>query len=172
MKKNGNITLIGMAGVGKSTIGKELAQDLSFDFLDVDDLIKTQDGLETQPLIDKLGEEGFLRKEEETILSLRGISRTVIAPGGSCIYSQRAMDFLKKVSLIIFLHSSYEAIKRRIPDLDTRGIVSLKKKGLKQLYKERLLLYQHYADKTVTVPDDFDVNSIVADIKSLLKESV
>ena len=79
----------------------------------------------------------------------------------------RFRRILRKNNSIIFLNASYESIKDRLSDLDTRGIVGLKTKGLERLYKERFTLYQRYADITITLPDDINVKNIISEIKSL-----
>lgn len=167
MKKVNNITLIGMAGVGKTTIGKELAEFLNYKLIDTDDLTEQKNNATFQEMIDKFGENFCLQKEEEAILNIGNISKSIVVTGGSCVYSEKAMDFLKKISLAIFLHSSYESIEKRIPNLDTRGIIGLKTKTLKELYNERLPLYQKYADETIFIPDNFEVDNVLKEIKSI-----
>lgn len=148
-----NITLIGMSGVGKSRIGKLLAAELNYRFVDIDRIIEKQYGKRLQNIVDCLGDEEFLKLEENAILSIGEASNAVICPGGSSIYSEKAMKFLKGISKIVFLNASLEQIKRRVPDFSGRGIVGLKEKGLERLFEERLPLYRKYADKTVDLSD-------------------
>ncbi|RLG14690.1 MAG: hypothetical protein DRN66_01430, partial [Candidatus Nanohalarchaeota archaeon] len=91
--KNMNITLIGMAGVGKSFIGKHLAERLNCTFVDIDEVIEKKTSLTLQQIIDTHGEEEFLKIEERAILRLNGFNNSIISPGGSIIYSKKAMDF-------------------------------------------------------------------------------
>jgi shikimate kinase len=146
-----NITLIGMSGVGKSRIGKLLSKRLNYGFIDVDRLIEKANNKKLQDLIDCLGNEKFLELEENAILSIGRVSDSVISSGGSSIYSEKAMDFLKSISLVVFLDASLEEIRRRTVDFSGRGIVGLKEKGLERLFLERLPFYQRYADITVDV---------------------
>ncbi len=162
MRKNKykNITLIGMPGVGKSVLGRKLAKRLGCKFLDIDEVIKKQIGLDPQEIIDKFGEKRVLEIEEEIVLNLGYINNYIISPGGSIVYSKKAMLFLKKISKIIFLHASFRSIKRRLLNISTRGIIGLKEKNLKELYKERNPLYKKYADIVVEVPDNLDVTNL------------
>jgi shikimate kinase len=160
-----------MAGVGKSVLGKELAKRLRYEFVDVDCLIEERLGLTLQQIIDRWGEDRFLEIEQEAVLGLNGAERTIISPGGSVIYSPRAMKFLKGHSKVVFLNAPIESIERRIPNQSTRGIIGIKGKKLKELFYERAALYQKYADVTIDIPDAFDQNSILADIIQKLKLS-
>jgi len=159
-----NITLTGMPGVGKSVIGKELAKRLNYKFLDIDKIIEKKTKLNLQQIIDKFGDDKFLEIEEKTILELGKFDNCIISPGGSIIYSAEAMKFLKKNSVVVFLDFSLKSIKNRISNLPTRGIVGLKKKGLEALFNERMTLYKKYADITVKMSEDFDINGAVKNI--------
>lgn len=137
-----------MPGVGKSIVGKALAEGLSYSFLDIDVLLEQQQGKKLQEIIGEMGEEGFLRLEEKIILSLTP-TNTIISPGGSVIYSSPAMDHLKDISTIVYLFAPYETIEKNITNLETRGIIGLKEMGLFGIYNERVPLYEKYADITV-----------------------
>jgi len=145
-----NIVLIGMPGSGKSTIGEKLARKLNYDFVDVDDLIIRDTGMDLQDYIDKFGEEEFLNIEEKTVLGLN-LQSCVIAPGGSVVYSQKAINHLRRDSLVIFLDLSLKIVKSRIRDLDRRGIVYLRKKPYEELFHERRVLCKKYSDITLDV---------------------
>ena len=165
-----NITLIGMAGVGKSSIGQELARELNFGFVDVDERIEDQFHLKLQKIVDRLGEERFLKVEEQAVLDLGPIDRCVISPGGSIVYSGKAMGFLRMNSKVIFLDASFESIKKRIPDESTRGIIGLKGRKLKDLYRERAPLYRKYAEFTVTLADHLEKGTVVREILQILAD--
>jgi shikimate kinase len=158
-----NITLIGMAGVGKSVIGKALAKRLSFRFLDTDKIIENKMGMGLQEIIDEFGEESFLNIEEETTLGLKLSDKCVISTGGSIVYSKKAMKFLKKNSTVIFLDAPLRTIDSRVIDRVTRGIIHLKK-GLPGIYKERLPLYKKYADIKIKLSQDYNRGSVVKNI--------
>ena len=78
-----NITLIGMAGAGKSTIGRVLAKRLEYTFIDVDRLITEKAGVPLQVLIDKQGDSSFVKLEEEAILNLGQVEKCMAERGGA-----------------------------------------------------------------------------------------
>ena len=117
----GNVTLIGMPGSGKTTIGKALAQALDMEFLDTDREIERLHGGTLAQLIAVHGQDGFRRLEEEVNAGLR-VERTVIAPGGSVIYGPEAMAHLRAISRVIYLRLSYENVAARLGDLTARGV--------------------------------------------------
>lgn len=159
-----NITLIGMPGVGKSYIGKELAKRLDYEFIDVDEVIEEKTKTKLQDIIDNLGDEEILKIEEGCVLELGGCDNHIISPGGSIVYSPEAMEFLKKTSVVVYLKDSLESIQKRLTNQETRGIVGLKEKGLKALFDERTALYEKYADITVQIREDFNANEVVNNI--------
>ncbi len=159
-----NITLIGMPGVGKTTLGKELAKKLNYDFIDVDDIIEKKAKLKLQQIITRFGDNEFLKIEEKCVLELGEPDNCIISTGGSIVYSAEAMKFLKKISVVIFLDDSLKNINNRISNRSTRGIIGLKKKGLEALFNERAPLYKKYADITVKMPEDFNINRVVKNI--------
>lgn len=156
-----NITLIGMAGAGKSTIGKALAKRLNYTFIDVDGLITQRAGMSLQALIDKQGDSAFIRFEEEAVLGLEQLDNCVISPGGSVVYSKKAMSHLKNISKIIFLDAPFRSIVRRIPNARKRGIVGLRDRSLKELFEERLILYNKYADFSIKIRGRENVTGLV-----------
>ena len=155
-----NITLIGMAGAGKSAIGKELAARLGYGFVDIDEIIEEKTGLKLQQLLDDSGEDKFLEIEERTVLELGEVDKCVISPGGSVAYSEKAMKFLQENSVVIFLNAPFESIEKRLTNKEVRGIVGFKKRTLKTLHKERLILYRTYKDLEIEMTEECDINSI------------
>ncbi len=160
-----------MPGVGKSAIGRQLALRLNYRFIDVDEIIEDRNKLKLQEILDGFGDSKFIDIEKKAVLELGKIDNCVIAPGGSVIYSPEAMEFLKGISLIVFLDASFKTIQRRLRNLDVRGIVGLKKKGLKALFNDRLVLYNRYAGLTIEIDDDSDVDGIVAVIVPRIAQS-
>jgi len=162
-----NITLIGMAGAGKSTIGRALAKHLGYTFIDVDHLIREKTGMPLQTLIDKEGDMAFIRFEEEAILRIEQVDRSVISPGGSVIYSEKAMTHLKTISKIIFLDTAFRSIAKRLPNARKRGIVGLGDRSLKELFEERMVLYQKYADFSIKLNGKENIQEITEKIIEL-----
>ena len=146
--KSESIVLIGMAGVGKSTIGNSLAKALGFDFIDVDDYISKKEGKTLQEIIDAEGEEAFLEIEKRRMHEI-DLTRRVVAPGGSIIYHADLMEYLKQHSTLVYLDDSFENIEEKLTDALIRGIVGLKSKSLRQIYDERRPLCLKYADITL-----------------------
>ena len=147
-----NVTLIGMSGVGKSGTGKILARKLGYAFVDVDRRLEAKARKPLQEILDVLGDDLFVGAETAEVLALAGIDRAVIAPGGSVVYSDDAMRFLKRVSRVVWLYAPVEAIEARI-DPSGRGIVGLKARTFRELYAEREELYAKAADHVVAVRD-------------------
>lgn len=145
---SGNIILIGMPGSGKSTCGVVAAKLLLKNFFDTDLLIQNREGQRLQQIIDEKGLDYFARAEEEAVLSL-DIAGTVIATGGSVVYSSAAMEHLRRMGKVIYLHLEYETMCRRIQNLDSRGVVLQAGYTLQDMYKERLPLYRRYADAVI-----------------------
>ena len=145
---SGNIILIGMPGSGKSPCGVVAAKLLLKNFFDTDLLIQNREGQRLQQIIDEKGLDYFARAEEEAVLSL-DIAGTVIATGGSVVYSPAAMDLLRRMGKVIYLHLEYETMCRRIQNLDSRGVVLQAGYTLQDMYKERLPLYRRYADAVI-----------------------
>lgn len=141
-----SITLIGMAGVGKSTLGRIVARNLGLEFVDVDERIKNRVGSQLQSFIEKQGDEALMKVEEEVIMSLTPGNNYLISTGGSAVYSEKAMSYLKEWSTIVLLEDSFSHISSRIKNPGKRGVVGLKDQTLKQLFAERRSLYRKYAD--------------------------
>ena len=95
-----NIILIGMPGAGKSTVGVILAKMLGRTFIDTDIAIQEKSQRLLQDIIDTEGPEAFLKIEERTLLSLDG-HHSVIATGGSVVFSGKAMESLKKDGVVV-----------------------------------------------------------------------
>ncbi len=143
-----NVVLIGMPGSGKSTCGVVAAKMLLKNFFDTDLLIQNLEGASLQSIINDNGTRYFESAEEKAILSL-DIQGTVIATGGSVIYSDKAMEHLKSLGKIIYLHLEYEQMCSRINNMSTRGILMKNGETLRDMYNERLPLYKKWADVTI-----------------------
>lgn len=143
-----NIVLIGMPGCGKSTCGVIVAKMLLKNFFDTDLLIQNIEGISLQDIIDTKGIEYFEKAEEEAILNL-DIKGTVIATGGSVVYSDKAMEHLKSLGIVVFLNLGFENMEKRISNFKTRGVVMRKGNTLLDMYNERLPLYKKWADITI-----------------------
>lgn len=148
MLKMVNITLIGMPGAGKSTIGVLLAKSLLMDFVDTDLLIQQKYSSSLCDIINKKGIEEFLKIENDVICS-RSFSNCVIATSGSAVYGEEAMEKLKAAGKVIYLKLSPEELEKRINNIHTRGIAMKEGTTIAALYGERAPLYEKYADITI-----------------------
>lgn len=143
-----NITLIGMPGVGKSTIGVVLAKVLGYQFLDSDLLIQKQEKRRLSQIIEEEGYKGFQEVENRVNASIE-VENTVIATGGSVVYCEDAMKHLKSTGTVVYLKLSLDALSKRLGNLKGRGVLLREGQTLADLYDERTPLYEKYADIVV-----------------------
>lgn len=156
-----DITLIGMPGSGKSTVGVLLAKTLGFQFVDTDLIIQQREGALLQDILDSRGVEAFLDCEEAAIRTL-DCARTVISPGGSAVCRAGAMDHLKALGRVVYLHVPLAELERRVSNITTRGIAMAPGEGLADVYAQREPLYRRYADLTVEVAEGMALEETVA----------
>jgi shikimate kinase len=145
-----------------------LAKRLGRYFLDTDVFIQAVSGRSLQEIIDSEGLENFCQLEAEHIL---GIDRTncVIATGGSAIYSEEAMNHLKQSGRVVHLNLPLDMIRKRLTNLNGRGVVINKGKTLDDLYNQRTPLYRKWADVTIDccrLTHEQVVEKIVDDLKA------
>lgn len=145
-----NIVLIGMPGVGKSTVGVILAKVLGYQFVDADLVIQEREERLLSEIIEQDGLEGFLKAEEEANIHVaRTAKKAVVATGGSVVYCENAMEHLRETGTIVYLKLDYHTLDRRLSNLKGRGVVLKDGQDLKGLYEERVPLYEKYADVIV-----------------------
>ena len=115
-----SISLIGMAGAGKSSVGRELAKRLGFRLIDSDALIEGQYGKRLQNILE---DEGYIRLREIENIVLKDIqfNETILSTGGSAVYSNEAMVHLQQNSKVIFLEVPFNQILERVPSFLDRG---------------------------------------------------
>ena len=136
-----NIILIGMPGVGKSTLGVVLAKVLGFQFIDADLLIQEQERKKLHQIIKEVGINGFMEIENQVNASIEA-ERSVIATGGSVVYCRQAMSHLKEIGTVVYLKVSLSTLEKRLGNLKRRGVILKKGQTLKDLYEERVPLYE------------------------------
>lgn len=155
-----------MPGAGKSTLGPLLAKDLSLEIEDLDKLINKKTKISMNEFIEKNGEDKLLKLEEELTLPL-DLKGKMFIPGGSIIYSKKAMKKLKKETFIIHLKVPREILKSRLKNIDIRGIIGLKRYGFDKLFDMRSILYEKYADAVVLVNNETE-----DEIRRILKKTI
>lgn len=149
-----NIVLIGMPGVGKSTVGVVLAKVMGYQFVDADLVIQEKEKKLLCEIIEEVGAEGFIEVENR-INSRIEAQHAIIATGGSVVYGKEAMAHLKEIGTVVYLKLPYEELDRRLKDIKGRGVVLKAGQTLRDLYEERVPLYEKYADITV---DEYQLN--------------
>ncbi len=152
-----------MPSSGKSTVGVIVAKHLGMSFVDTDVFLQTQQNKKLQDIINTDGIERFLEIEENTILSL-DLSNTVIATGGSAVYSEKAMKHLKANGIVIYLNINMKTVNRRLKNIKTRGVVLGPGQTLGEIYQKRKPLYEKYADIII----DSSRNSINETIEAII----
>ena len=166
--KKGNIILIGMPGSGKTTIGTEVSEKIGYGYIDSDSVIVAREGKRLSEIIEEVGREAFLDIEAKVNSELCA-DRCVIATGGSVIYRDFAMQKLKEMGTIVYLKLPYEVIEKRLGDLKKRGVALKEGFTLRDLYEERVPLYEKYADVTVELFGDTIAKSVDEVVKALGK---
>lgn len=145
VKPDGCVTLVGMAGSGKTTVGKALANLLGWVQVDVDHVIEAAYGMRLQDVTDRMTKEEFLDVEADAICNLN-VKRTVLSPGGSAVYRQRAVDYLRSLGPIVFLDVPTPIIIERINRNPERGLAIAPGQTIEDLIAERAALYDAAAD--------------------------
>ena len=145
-----NIILIGMPASGKSTVGVILAKILGMDFLDTDLLIQQREKMLLRDIIGQRGIEAFLKCEEEALLNVK-TQNTVIATGGSAVYSRPAMEAFREAGIICYLKVEKEELFHRLKNVKERGVVLINGEGIEEMYEHRSRLYEEYAD--IIIPE-------------------
>ena len=160
-----SISLIGMAGAGKSTVGKELAKVLDFRLVDSDNLIEEQYEKSLQNILE---DEGYikLREIENLVLKNLRLDETILSTGGSAVYSDEAMQHIQQYSKVIFLDVPYNQILERVPSFLDRGFAKAPSQSIEEAFEERQELYKKYSHHIVT--NTQDLHSCISKILELL----
>ena len=160
-----SISLIGMAGAGKSSIGIKLAQQLNLKFVDSDLLIEERFAQTLQEILDDAGYLKLRAIEEEVLLSI-DLADTVLSTGGSAVYSDKSMQYLQQNSLVIYLEVPFDQILERVPSFLDRGFAKEPSQSIEDAFREREELYQTSAHHIVS--NTQDINACVSKIIALV----
>lgn len=163
-----NIIFIGMPAVGKSTIGVVVAKRVGYEFIDTDLLIQKQEGRLLKEIIEEEGIDGFLAIENQVNQNAASAERAVIAPGGSVVYCVEAMNRFKESGIIVYLHASFHDINQRLKNAKNRGVTLRDGQTLKELYEERIILFEKYADITIS-EDGLDLEETIEKVLNTLE---
>jgi len=159
------ITLVGMAGAGKSTLGEKLAARLGWGQLDTDRYLESYYALPLQEIMDSYGLDEFLRIEGVLVSELN-LTRTIISTGGSVIYDEAAMARLKTLGPVVLLDIDEETFIERVGNAENRGLAIGPGKTMRDLYIERQPLYRAAADIVVST----DTNTPDECVDQILKQ--
>ena len=169
-----NVTLIGMPGSGKSTVGVLLAKALGYGFMDVDLVIQHREGELLQDIIDTKGVDYFLEREEEAVCSVN-CERYVLAPGGSAVLREKGAEHLKSLGPVVYLNVPVEELERRIRNMGSRGIAMKPGQTLADVMAYRTPVYEKCADLVINCDPgqllDETVNQVLEQVRPLLEEA-
>lgn len=141
-----NIILIGMPATGKSTVGVVLAKLIGYDFIDVDILIAKEQGCPLSRIIAQEGYERFIEIEGSVGAAL-SCKKTVVATGGSMVFSEAAMKNLSSLGKLVWIDSPLEELEKRVSgSLAERGVAAPKNMTMSEIFNLRRPLYEKYAD--------------------------
>jgi len=173
MKPLKNLYLIGPMGAGKTSIGKQLAKSLRFDFFDMDQVIAETTGVDIAWLFDVEGEAGFRLREQEALKKLVHKQRIVLSTGGGVIGQAQNRQLLAAHGTVLYLSASVAHLAQRImKKIEKRPMLSTgePEERLRQLASERNSLYASIADFTVYTGDQ-SVSAMTKNIIQLLQHA-
>lgn len=164
IKQKTNVILIGMPGTGKSTVGVVLAKKMCFSFIDTDLLLATKHERPLYQIIREQGFDGFIKLEGGIGEALQA-DKTVVATGGSMIFSDSAMVHLKRIGTVVYLDTDISVLERRINrNMFERGVATARPMTVHEIYEYRKPLYEKYADITIKCKDSLEMNvDMIAD---------
>ena len=160
-----NLTLTGMMGVGKSTIGKNLAKKLNYNFVDIDKLIELKENLSISSIFKNKGENYFRKIEYKVILSELKTKNSVISLGGGAFLNNTIRANTKKFSTSFWLDVTVEELIKRLKNNKKRPLLLNKNlnETVKKIYFERKKIYNEadYRVKCNSLRSDEIVNKIL-----------
>tara|TARA_B100001059_G_scaffold111728_1_gene111965 strand:+ start:3444 stop:3938 length:495 start_codon:yes stop_codon:yes gene_type:complete len=162
-----NISLIGMAGCGKSTVGSAISEKFNLSYIDTDHLIEKQFQMTLEDIKKRFGYKFVRSSEEEVILSINS-STQIISTGGSAVYSNLSMKHLKSFSKIIYIDTPLATIVERIDIGQERGLAVPDGLSISDIYSERKPLYEEFSEHIVD--GSKSVDEIIADIQKINNE--
>lgn len=162
-----NIIFIGMPAVGKSTVGVVVAKRLGYEFIDTDLLIQKQENRLLREIIAEEGIDNFLKIENQVNRDVQA-EHAVISPGGSVVYCKEAMQHYKNIGTVVYLKASFKTISARLKNAKKRGVTLRAGQTLKDLYEERIILFEKYADITVC-EDDTELEETIENVLEALE---
>lgn len=164
MKKG--VVIIGMPGCGKTTLGRELAQKLGYKFVDMDNFIENSTKQTVSEIFEKRGEHIFREFETKSCEVLSRLDECVISTGGGVVKKDINMKYFNDF-IVMFVNRPLELILEDV-DIKARPLLKDNKANIINIYRERIDLYNQYAD--VIVINDYDIETVVSEMVVKIKE--
>ena len=157
-----------MPGAGKTTIAKLLAAQLNLEFVDSDHLIEKRSDQSIQNILDSEGHIELRLKEEEVILSCP-LNNTILATGGSAVYSDKAMSYLNDNSVVVYLDIPISSVMQRVGDYSNRGFAEPNGKSPQDVFNQRTVLYKKWCH--ITIDGTYDIDTVAKNITKYFLEN-
>ena len=168
------IFVVGPMGVGKTTIGRMLAEDLQLDFFDCDIEIEKRCGASIAWIFDVEGEAGFRERETQVLDELTGRKNILLATGGGAVLKKENRDYLQERGLVIYLDASVDLLVRRTARDKKRPLLqnANPESVLQKIKTLRDPLYRQVADIQVVVDDNSSRNAVNQILYQLKNEGI
>ena len=162
MTGHSNIYLVGLMGVGKSTIGKKLASRMGVTFIDCDQELERRNGVTVSTIFDIEGEAGFRKRETRLLEELVQKDLGIIATGGGVVTQEINRNLLKQKGCVIYLNASVDLLWSRLRYCKNRPLLETDnpKERLQMLFDQRDPLYREVADTIVDVGKGSALNTV------------
>ena len=167
-----NIFLIGLMGAGKTTIGKQLAQELGKDFRDSDSEIEKRTGVSIDVIFDIEGEQGFRRRETGMLKELVEKRDIVLATGGGAVLASENQQLLRDNGLVIYLRATAEHLAGRVRMDRRRPLLQSGDKlaKIRELLTQREPIYQQLADMVIET-NNRSIPRVVRQISKMVEQA-
>ena len=164
--------IVGPMGVGKTTVGKLLANELGLRFIDSDREIERRTGTNISWIFDVEGEKGFRDREEQVLEELTKEENVLVATGGGSVLRERNRENLKIRGLVIYLNADLMLLVKRTKDDTKRPLLKGKnvKKVLEKMLRDRSSLYKEVSDIEINLAEKSSKNTVAKIMEALAKE--
>ena len=165
-----NIALVGMMGCGKTTIGKLIAKELGFSFVDTDELIVEEENRSINKIFEENGEEYFREIETSILIKTLNNDNQIISTGGGIIKKDENIKLLKEKSIVIYLEADDKTLYNRVKNNKGRPLLNVDnmQEKITTLLKERENKYKQ-AHNTISTKNK-EPNDIANEITGIINE--